>query len=514
VPSLENTKHYGYGIRLPYTLHNENQRFTLMPKVYQKGSYALDAGYSIDPIDNDRWSLSFNGSIVNDREQSANLTNTFGVTELDEGMYKPWRGYAKLVGHYDFDNDWVLNYNLSIASDRYYFRDYYLNNASYLESRIKFVNVNTKQKLDFNYIQLTNLFYQELLETNSSYETPRYVPVVNFHIQDTVFKNDTHNIYYQLYSDTTSLFRRKGSNYNRFTLMPAMNDTIKTDFGVLNLNLNLRGDMYVLNNMDYKGNSNRLFPQLNAEWRHYWNLGRLSLQPIVKYSGSPRQEEFELRIPNEDSVQDILSFENIFSDNRFIGYDRQEYGNRVTVGLEGNAFDKVSLGIARGYRDYIPTEQILGFNGSTSDYVGYISYMLNENVDVYYRFLTDKEDFLFKKHEINLNINFSDTRLYLVYTKLNGEIAQYVSRDTWQDSPRKQINIGTDFNLFNRWKFNISFIMDMENENKIMQSNVGISYDGGCTFWRFYYSNTNPISETERNTSIKFEFGIKEFGGW
>ena len=103
-------------------------------------------------------------------------------------------------------------------------------------------------------------------------------------------------------------------------------------------------------------------PQLNFEWKKTFATNIFTIQPILKYSGSPKSSDFEDKVPNEDSVPQSLSFENIFSNNRFVGYDRQEYGNRITYGFEGeifNAGDYVTAENGAIKKSTIPTRWII-----------------------------------------------------------------------------------------------------------------------------------------------------------
>ena len=91
-------------------------------------------------------------------------------------------------------------------------------------------------------------------------------------------------------------------------------------------------------------------------------------------------ESLEKKVPNEDSVPQGISFENIFSNNRFVGYDRQEFGNRITYGFETSLFNNVSFGLAQGYRDSIDKnkERLIGFDENISDIIIRVETSRNE----------------------------------------------------------------------------------------------------------------------------------------
>ncbi len=509
-PGVENNNHYGYGVFIPYNIRTDRQKITITPKVYQDGNYLANVKYSLGSKEPNKWKINFGGDITNDNGQSKDLTNEFGITEEDSGDYKQWRGYASLNGFYTFNYLWNFEANSAIVSDRYYLRDYYRNNLAYIQSNFKFSRVNMIDIMNFNYFEFSNLFYQELLEENQVQQAPRYAPVTNLNLQNTIFKNDYNNIYYKLNLNTTNLFRTIGIEYNRATFTPSINNTFKTKFGILNTNLNLRSDVYILNevgmkrNEIYNGTESRIIPELNVEWRKSFIMKHFTFQPILKYSGSPNMESFEKDIPNEDSKTQILSFENIFSNNRFVGYDREEYGNRITYGFQGTLFNRLSFGIAQGYRDNIDNninKQIIGFENNVSDYVGYISLVVNDMFDINYRFLSDKDNFNMKKNELSLGFNINNLGMYFGYVDMDPNILY--------PTKQRQINSGIDFTFLKNWKIVASGILDLENDNRFIESRASLIYDGGCTRWELRYTNYNPLSETDRNTSIDFSFTVK-----
>ena len=516
MPGLEKTNHYGYGVYVPYSIFNVNKEFALTPKLYQEGNYLLNLKYNAFSKDKNKWSFNFKGDIVNDNEASKELANAYGVNEFDEGNYKNARGYFESNGFYNFNDLWSFDYNASLISDRYYLRDYYRSGLSYTQSNLTFTNVNMNELYNFDYMQLSNLFYQELLENDSKYinldgdndyNSPRYAPVFNLNRQKLLFSNGDSDISYRLKINTTNLFRKDGLQYNRATLIPEVYGRFKTNFATINTSLALRGDVYALKQLDendnYYNNASRLIPQFNMELRKLFVMNNFTFQPIIKYSASLKDNKFEKNIPNEDSKSQTLSFENIFSNNRFIGYDRQESGNRITYGFESTIFHNLNIGLAQGYRDNVDTtiQKLVGFEDKISDYVGYTSYIFNDYFDVYYRFLVDKNNFKFKKNEVNLNLNTSIANMYLIYTNLD--------TDFFNNETQNQIKSGILFTIFKKWKFDISGTVDIENNNRIAQSDLGFIYDGSCVLWKVYFSNYNPLSETSKNTSINFSFTIK-----
>ena len=415
--------------------------------------------------------------------------------------------HSKMVlkGDYNFNEDWIFDYNSAILSDPYFYRDYYNDNISYIQSNFRLTYVDINNNDNFNYFQFSNVFFQELLESNDSYNTPRYAPISNFNIQDNILNAGNHNLYYNVKINTTDLFRVEGIQYNRFTLIPSLKYTNKSIFGVIHSSAELKADFYILDelkNYTYEKYNNNLIPQFNIEWRKNFILSNFSLQPIIKYSVSQHSNKLENDIPNEDSYPTGITFENIFSNNRFVGYDRQEFGNRITYGIESNLYN-LNFGIAQGYRDEINENdpKLIGFENNTSDYVGYASYIFNQYFNTYYRFLLDKDDLHLKKQDVNLNFNTQDYSLYVIYTDMDTDLI-------YKDS-RRQINFGISINFLEHWIIENSNIFELWNDIRWLESKAYLIYNGDCTRWNLSFSAQNGITEVNQGISFNFNFIIK-----
>lgn len=507
VPGIESNSNYGYSIYMPYNFVTKRQKLKITPRVYFKGNYSLAGEYDIKSLEN-RWRVNFKGDVVNDNGHSKKFKNAYDITEVEEGVYKKWRGYAALKGFYDITDTWTFDFNSAIASDQYYLRDYFRDGQQYIESNFRINRVNLGKPMDFNYFQFSNLFYQDLLEDDSNYNLPRYAPITDTNIQNTIHRNKMNNLFYNVKLNTTSLFRKNGVEYNRFTLTPKLNNTFNSKFGTITSNFELRGDLYLLNEVggnrsnQYRDTSTRILPQFNIEWRKSFASANFLFQPIIKYSVSPNSRGFEEKIPNEDSVPYGISFENIFSNNRFIGYDRQEFGNRLTYGFQSTLFNRLNIGIAQGYRDIIDDNyRLIGFENNLSDYVGYVSYIINDNFDLYYRFLTDRENFNFKKNEVALNFNSKYFGVFTSFVDLD--------KDFLYNTRQQQLGFGAYFTIFKKWTIAGSAILDIQNNYRFLESRASLTYDGGCTRWGISFRNYNPLTSTTKSTSVDFNFTIK-----
>ena len=108
---------------------------------------------------------------------------------------------------------------------------------------------------------------------------------------------------------------------------------------VTNFSATLRGDLYHVNDLsqsngqaNYNGFSGRVHPQLKADWRlplarQHGTVSQI-IEPLASVIISPYGGNSS-KIPNEDSIDLEFDDTNLFSDNRFTGFDRVEGGPRI-----------------------------------------------------------------------------------------------------------------------------------------------------------------------------------------
>ena len=107
----------------------------------------------------------------------------------------------------------------------------------------------------------------------------------------------------------------------------------------------------------------------------------------------------------------------------------------------------------------------------------------------------------FKENKINLNVYLKNIDLFLIYTE--------IKKNELYTENQQQINSGITIDFLYNWKLYLSGVLDLKNNNRFLESQVALRYSGNCTFWQLTYKSTNPLTETNRNKSIDFSFGIK-----
>jgi LPS-assembly protein len=151
----------------------------------------------------------------------------------------------------------------------------------------------------------------------------------------------------------------------------------------------------------------------NLSWpfvKPVWN-GSLVLEPLVQLVYA-NKVKFNPNIPNEDSVSFEYDETNLFSINRFTGYDLAEGGARANLGvratLDLTAGRSASFLIGRTFRtepDDVFTPQS-GLQGTSSDWVTAASVTPVSGVSLFNRARLDGNDWSVKREEAGVNFGF------------------------------------------------------------------------------------------------------------
>lgn len=274
-----------------------------------------------------------------------------------------WRGHIKGDGQFDLDDQDRWGFDVARASDRYYLDDYSL------LSRFQFPNYNALTSRvyaerffgpsDSSYAVVNSYSFQGLLPTDVPAESPNVLPSVNYYY---VGDRGAYGGYYTLDSSTLEILRRTGTEDQRITVKPGWHlPYVSEDGQVYSLDATLQGDVWHASginlapddpyNPTQDGYTERLFPQLALGWRDPFvrrgDVFQTIVEPIVGADIAPNmgtQGEF----PNEDSRGVVFGPTNIFSANRFPGYDRVDGGQRVNYGVN-TTFTRLSGGTVQAF---------------------------------------------------------------------------------------------------------------------------------------------------------------------
>ena len=251
--------------------------------------------------------------------------------------------------------------------------------------------------------------------------------------------------------------------------------------------------------------------------------GTQQIVPRIQLVAGPRVRN--LTLPNEDSRAVDLEDSNLFSLNRFSGYDRWEGGNRVTYGAE-YSFDRrqvqVRAVIGQSYRltdepTILPSGT--GLSERFSDYVGRVTVKYGSFVELTERFRLDKDSLHIRRNEIDATIGSRTTYLLLGYLRLNRNVD--LSIEDLRD--REEVRAGGRVQLARYWSLYGSTVIDLTSRSEDptslsdgfqpIRARVGVVYENECislglTWLRDY----NPIGDARRGSTVSLRLALKNLG--
>ncbi len=330
------------GTRIPlpyYQVLNDTSDITYIPIFIPDDNPVLAADYRRRSTEG---YMEISGSYVKPETHNTfldpnNVTQTY-----------TWRGHIKGDAQFDIDNEDRWGFNVARASDRYY-----LDNYSLL-SRFQFANYNALTSRAYaerffgstssSYAVVNAYSFQGLLPGDVPAEAPNVLPALNtYYVGD----KGQYGQYYSLEANTLSVLRRTGTEDQRFTAKPGWHlPYISNDGQVYSLDATMQADVWHASgvrlapddpfNPTEDGYTERLFPQLAFGWRYpFVNTGPTwitTVEPIATFDVAPNMGT-QSRFPNEDSRGVSFDVTNLFSANRFPGYDRVDGGQRVNYGV-------------------------------------------------------------------------------------------------------------------------------------------------------------------------------------
>ncbi len=418
-PVFQQSDIYGFGFKLPYyRVTGPSSDATVTPFVTTEGGLLLEGEY--------RRRFSTGGFNLWGVVGLADTLDAAGTSHGGAG-----RGAISAVGLFRLPEDFVLDFDLNVASDKSFLTQYDYTDADQLTSVAR-----VSRTRDTDYFELGTVAFQSLTEDDDSLEVPFVLP----------------EFYYRRLIDTPGIGGRLGIDFNSLGVWRHEGSMMLRGGGSFDWNREwdlpkgLRGtttastliDLYrIWDNPDVPDRYEaQVVPTAAIELR--WPLVRVTghathvIEPIGQVAWSNAFTEQD-NIPNEDSRLPEFDETNLFSLNRFPGLDRSETGLRANLGISYTRYDPTgwSLGLTLGrvVRDTAVDEfaEGTGLAGRWSDYIGAVSLDLPWGLGLVNRSLFDP-DFNFRRNEFALAYDGDFGALRAAYT--------YLAADDFEPDPR------------------------------------------------------------------------------
>lgn len=473
IPSYMSNTKYGVGIEVPYYFAiAPDYDLTVTPRYTTKQGLLGQVEFRQRLI-NGAWEI-----------------RGYGISQSDPGQFgtdpgnRDFRGGVETKGQFSLNDKWVVGWDAVAVTDKAFFIDYNLGpyknalnsfllvpdtglsqvyltgvgNRSYFDARVMHflgysgADVQSQIPVVHPVIDYNNVLNRNVLGGEFSYKanfTSLSRQTADF---DSITPNGADNSQTPLCLGTplspvptraNCLLRGAPGDYNRISGEVSWRRSFTDSFGqIFTPFASLRADLIDADIKNQPGvdevtktgayQTARLMPTVGLEYRYpFINVqpwGTTTIEPIGQLIIRPNEPSAG-RLPNEDAQSLTFDASNLFSVNKFSGWDRVEGGGRANVGVQSTTqFDRggfVNVLFGQSYQLFglnsyaVPNMDNVGNNSglesARSDYVGRIAYQPNKIYSVAASFRLDEGDLSVRRFELEGKANFDRFSISMIY---------------------------------------------------------------------------------------------------
>ena len=496
----------GLELATPYYIGlSQNRGLTITPHIFSSVLPMIQAQYD---------TLGTHGSFrvtayATDSRRSDDLTTETLSDDSGPNTQQAFRGYLDGIGRYQLTPNWSIAGSVRLTTDRTFLRRYDISGDDRLRSTVSVEHIDRN-----SYLGVTGWYVETLRVNDVQGMQPIAIPEIDYRrrIADPLLGG-----VFTLQANTLGITRNEGQDTQRAFVSAEWDLTRITRLGQeVTFTALARGDAYNSSNvlaspLVYRGRSGfhtRGIAALAVDVK--WPLigeflgGTQRLTPRVQLVAAPQVDNFA--VPNEDSRSVDFETTNLFSINRFPGYDRFEDSSRITYGGEW-AFDfpglSIDATIGQSYRlSDRPTilYQGTGLSDRSSDIVGRTEVRFRDFVSFVHRYRIDKSDFTVRRNEVDATVGSRQTYVTVGYLRLNRDI--FPSIEDLEDHEEARLAGRVQISRF--WSAFASTIIDLTGRDEDplsisdgfspVRHRVGVQYEDDCLrlglTWRRSYIDT------------------------
>jgi LPS-assembly protein len=570
-PTLTETTQYGLGIGIPYYWAlAPNYDVTVTTTFTTRQGELLQAQWRHRLI-NGSYSIQAAGIFQQDPSYFADRDGAGSPTA------NTFRGAIQTAGQFSLTDQWLWGWTGVLMTDSQFLNDYKLGSFSLaynpFQSGVASAGVSQLYLTgagDRSYFDIRSIYYYGYSEEDVQSQLPIIHPVIDYSnvAPQQVMGGE---LSYKL--NVTSLSRQEASfdaisqaavnsgvcaspttadtaqlipancllrgipgDYNRFSAEADWRRTMITNYGLeITPFLGLRGDFASLDVDNQPGVSNyiatgdselaRIMPTAGAEFRYPFidvePWGTQTIEPIAQVILRPNETEIG-KWPNEDAQSLVFDASNLFSIDKFSGWDRVEGGGRINAGIEYtaqvNRAGSLSAVFGQSYQifglnsfavgDITNTGLDSGLDTNISDYVGSVTYQPNQVYSLMARARFDEQTFNVERLELEARANFDRWNVQVLY-------GDYAPQPALGFLFRRQgILAGAAFKLTENWVLLGSARYDLY-AHEFDESRIGIGYVDDCLLLSVNYltgytynGTTTPVL----NNTLMAQFSLRTLG--
>ncbi|UTH75454.1 LPS-assembly protein LptD [Chromobacterium sp. IIBBL 290-4] len=455
----------------------------------------------------------FNGTIYTEQLPNDKITDTSRYA---------WN----VIHNQNLGQGFRFNLNYNGVSDRNYFTDF--GDQVAIAS-----NVNLNQEAALNYgtnwkdgsatASLRVQHYQNLTINPSPGDIPyARMPQLTLNASQKLPDGFSAN----LLTDWTRFDHPSLQTGDRFVAYPSVTWSFDRSWGFVRPKLGVNFTEYNLNafNGQNQNTQTRTLPIFSTDAGLYFDretefLGRdhlMTLEPRLFYVNIPNKDQSNL--PNFDTSVNDFNFAQLFTENRFSGYDRINGANEITTALTSRFIDESNglerLRIAIGKRYYFSQQQITLAGTPTQVTDTGDNWLMTAGGDLSRALKFDSS--------YEYNPTLAATQRYNVQLRYNpepGKLAsiryRYGIYEQLADldntyGPMRQVDIAAQWPIARRWYAIGHYNYSLINREPIDRM-VGFEYNDGCWSARLYSQRYIVDTNTTKN-ALYFQLELKGLG--
>lgn len=523
-PTMSTSQKLGFGLSIPY---------------YQTITPQMDAtltvtGYtSQGPLIDAEFRQRFSGGL-----------HTFHIAGIDQlhpelftsdtSDYRVKQRYgASSKGDFYINPRWAFGWDVMVQSDNNFARTYKLFDA---DNETHTNQVYLTGLGNRNYFDLRSYYFDvQDADPNNSDERKQAIvhPVLDYsyihpepvaggqlkaNFNLTSLSRNKSDVYSRLQGiDVGDRYRGLEGTTSRFTSELEWERTFITPFGLeLTPLLAARGDGFMLDNNGVPGTYAGDFYNGNNASRYLLTAGLEARYPVLITTDNSthiiepiaqvyarNNEQMAGRLPNEDAQSFVFDATNLFSRDKFSGYDREEGGTRANVGIRytgsfdngytlrgvfGQSFQLAGKNSFAAH-DLINVGANSGLETTRSDYVGSVGVSVPNGMSVSFGGRFDEKSLKLQRADTTLGYNSNWLQSEITYSRIAAQPDYGYPKDG------DEIQSTSAVKLNDRWSLYGSMTWDM-NYNVLTRRGVGFAYDDSCTVFSLAFNEKRDIGDT------------------
>jgi LPS-assembly protein len=527
MPSFTSVSTYGFGVETPFYW-----------------AIAPDYDATFNPRFTTRQGVLFQGEFRQRLMNGSYQIRAYGIDQLDPGAFagqpgdRQFRGGVETKGQFALNDKWVWGWDGVLLSDYYFMSDYRLaqykdplnsflslpteaisqlyltgvGNRSYFDARtiyyLSFSGFQEKVPVIHPVVDYSNVLNYPILGGEFSYktnftsltrQTAAFDPITTLANTNSLCTTASADPLARM--PAQCLLRGMPGTYTRLTAEAQWRRSFTDSAGqIWTPFASIRADAIDASISNQPGVSNflpvgdtqalRVMPTVGLEYRYpFINVqpwGTTTIEPIAQVIIRPN-ETYAGKLPNEDAQSMVFDASNLFSVDKFSGYDRVEGGGRANVGVQATTqFDRggsVNVLFGQSYQlfgmnsfavaDVTNTGVDSGLQNARSDYVARVNYSPNRTYTFSMRTRLDEATLNVNRFEAEGRASFDRWSVSMMY----GNYAQqpelgYLTR-------REGILGSASVKVAANWVVSGAARWDLE-ANKVNQYIVGAGYVDDC----------------------------------